>query len=64
MHKFEPKKNLTLHYKNYYKIEYRSNSSQKAPNTTLQTISQEKRNHKFEPKKAHNTTLQKLCQKT
>ena len=37
-------------------------SSQKTPNTTLQTLCQENDYPKIRARKAPNTTLQKLCQ--
>ena len=52
MDKLEPKKYLTLPYKNYVKKKNcRYSSQKKAPNTTLKKLCQEKKMHRFEPEK-------------
>ena len=63
MHKFEPKKCLTLSYKKYAKEKKSQIRIKKAPNTSLQKLCKEK-NAKIRAKKVPNNTLQNLCQKS
>ena len=52
MHIFEPKKHITLYYKN--NVEKKNTAqirAKKAPNTTLKKLREEKKKYKFKPKK-------------
>ena len=59
MQKYEPKMHLTRPYKNYAKKKKCTNSSQKAPNNTLQKLCQEKKIAQILGKKAANINYAK-----